>query len=424
MRARAPRRAAYDSAMKSTLFDIERHEPCADVTWDEQHARTAIARIVADTHRGFDADSLWKIHPFDVSPERPPSLTTLYYGAAGVIWALAHLAETGAIERDVDYARVVRDLPRRHRVDLERHEAFRAYLGDELPSYFLGEAGMLMLSWKLEPSAEVAARIHASLESRPGDGRGLLWGAAGSMIAALHMYERTGEARWAGTFRRHFDALWARLRWDDDARCFAWTETLYGETETRIGALHGFCANAYPVLRGGHLLAAREREDALERIAQTLAATALVADGCANWPHNVEASALAGPARPLVQFCSGAPGVMMCLAMLPQNDQIEALLTAAGELVWRAGPTTKLPVLCHGAAGSGYALLKLYARTDDEKWLARARAFAMHAIDRADEACDRYGQRKYSLWTGDLGLAVFLWDCVRGRSDFPTLDVF
>ena len=31
---------------------------------------------------------------------------------------------------------------------------------------------------------------------------------------------------------------------------------------------------------------------------------------------------------------------------------------------------------------------------------------------------------RYSLWTGDLGFAIYLWDCVRANAQFPTLDVF
>jgi hypothetical protein len=31
---------------------------------------------------------------------------------------------------------------------------------------------------------------------------------------------------------------------------------------------------------------------------------------------------------------------------------------------------------------------------------------------------------RYSLWTGDPGFAIYLWDCLRGCADFPTLDVF
>jgi hypothetical protein len=48
----------------------------------------------------------------------------------------------------------------------------------------------------------------------------------------------------------------------------------------------------------------------------------------------------------------------------------------------------------------------------------------MHGMaqSEADEAA--YGQLRYSLWTGDLGFAIYLWDCQRGEAAFPTLDVF
>jgi hypothetical protein len=92
--------------------------------------------------------------------------------------------------------------------------------------------------------------------------------------------------------------------------------------------------------------------------------------------------------------------------------------------VWTAGPLTKLPVLCHGTAGNGYALLKLHERTGDRIWLDRARIFAMQAIAQAERALEAHGQRKFSLWTGDLGLALYLWSCLKGSADFPILDVF
>jgi len=28
------------------------------------------------------------------------------------------------------------------------------------------------------------------------------------------------------------------------------------------------------------------------------------------------------------------------------------------------------------------------------------------------------------LWTGDIGLAVYLWDCLTAEPQFPTIDVF
>jgi hypothetical protein len=54
----------------------------------------------------------------------------------------------------------------------------------------------------------------------------------------------------------------------------------------------------------------------------------------------------------------------------------------------------------------------------------RAPSFGMHGLEQADRAVKRHGQRKFSLWTGDLGLATFLCDCIRGCDQFPTLDVF
>ena len=100
------------------------------------------------------------------------------------------------------------------------------------------------------------------------------------------------------------------------------------------------------------------------------------------------------------------------------------MLLAAGEGIWAAGPLAKGSNLCHGTGGNGYAFLKLFARTGDERWLARARAFAMHGIDQTERDAQRYGGMRYSLWTGDLGFAIYLWDCLRGESRYPTLDVF
>lgn len=35
----------------------------------------------------------------------------------------------------------------------------------------------------------------------------------------------------------------------------------------------------------------------------------------------------------------------------------------------------------------------------------------------------RLGRGRYSLWTGDVGLAIYLADCLRGEARFPTFDV-
>ena len=41
-----------------------------------------------------------------------------------------------------------------------------------------------------------------------------------------------------------------------------------------------------------------------------------------------------------------------------------------------------------------------------------------------DADAKQTGQLRYSLWTGDPGLAIYLWDCLHAQARFPTLDVF
>ena len=83
-------------------------------------------------------------------------------------------------------------------------------MGPAAASYLFGDVGMLMLEWKLTRSAALAERIHRALRANVGDSRGLLWGAAGSMVAAVLMSELTGESRWQTLFVEHYDALWNR----------------------------------------------------------------------------------------------------------------------------------------------------------------------------------------------------------------------
>jgi hypothetical protein len=70
---------------------------------------------------------------------------------------------------------------------------------------------------------------------------------------------------------------------------------------------------------------------------------------------------------------------------------------------------TKAVGICNGRDSNGYALLKPYTLTGDPVWLARARAFAMYAIEQ--------NVNGHSLWEGDLGLASFM--PVAWQTTFP-----
>jgi lantibiotic modifying enzyme len=194
-----------------------------------------------------------------------------------------------------------------------------------------------------------------------------------------------------------------------------WTQQLYGRTQRLLGAGHGFVGNVRALAGRPDLLGAERFAELERRTARVHAAEALRDGGLANWsPVFGEPQ----PERIRVQWCHGAPGVICSTAgIVPGDDAFTELLVAGGELVWRAGPLRKGPGLCHGSAGNGFAFLKLLRRTGDERWLERARAFAMHAIGQLEGG-------RFSLWTGDVGAALFLRACVDRDDRFPTIDVW
>ena len=144
--------------------------------------------------------------------------------------------------------------------------------------------------------------------------------------------------------------------------------------------------------------------------------TAMREDGLINWPP--VAKPRPGGDLVRVQWCHGAPGIVATLGDLMPIE----MALAGGELIWRAGPLRKGPGLCPGTAGNGFAFLKLFSLTDDERWLERARRFAMHAIEQVKDQRAKFGRGRYTLLTGDVGVALYVRACIRADATFPTID--
>lgn len=374
------------------LWEPAAHEPLEGV-WDETRARASIRAIVADAERAFDPDRLWTVHPGDVyGPDQSPA-KALWAGACGVVWALRDL---GSEARDWDA------------VAARLHGLYLAEPDTEevVPGLWAGEAGILLVAGQADPLLD-AVRRNASNETNE-----LMWGAPGTMLAARFLHERTGEERWAQAWRESAERLWDA--WEDDG---LWTQELYGQTSRYVGPAHGWAGNVMALAYD--LLPAERRAELERRAVETATRLAVREDGLANWPPRaVGGLASAGDGSIRTQWCHGAPGIVCSLAELaPGDDELTELLVAGGELTWRAGPLAKGPGLCHGSAGNGYAFLRLLGRTGDERWLERARAFAAHALVQAE-----HGQGRYSLWTGDVGAALYARDCLEARAAVPTID--
>ncbi len=257
-------------------------------------------------------------------------------------------------------------------------------------SLWMGETGIRLVLQRLAPSQANLQRLAELIAANERDERcELMWGSPGTILAARELgIEVTASIEWLRSQR------------DEDG---LWTQQLAGKSTRYVGPAHGFagCALALGDSAG---------------VNETLERLAVEEDGLVNWPP-VEGRELDANGDGLIrtQWCHGAPGMVAMLG--PMLD--EELAIAGGELTWKAGPLRKGPGLCHGTAGNGYAFLALHACTGDELWLRRARAFAMHAARQVEDTRSQHGRGRHTLWTGDLGAALFLADCVEGRGELP-----
>lgn len=361
------------------LFSPEAHEPLTEEPWSAERARAAIAAIVTDAESVFEDG--WTLHPEDAEPGDDPAtrFRTVYIGGAGVVDALRRLAQRGLVELQRDYVPY-----------LERSLEAPRDFADEDPerSLLMGETGIRLVLQRIAPSEANLARLAELIEPVHDDERcELMWGSPGTILAGGELGLDVSAS-----------VEWLRGRREEDG---LWTQQLAGRSTRYVGPVHGFAGCGLALG---------------DDVSNTVRHLAVEEDGLANWPP-VDGEALDANGDGLIrtQWCHGAPGMVATLG----HDMDEELALAGGELTWKAGPVRKGPGLCHGTAGNGYAFLALLERTGDERWLTRARAFAMHAARQVKHARERHGHGRYTLWTGDPGTALYLADCIDGHGKLP-----
>jgi hypothetical protein len=396
------------------LYRPEAFEPLTEETWNAGRVRDRIRAIVADTDQALRGPRLlWRGYEWDCWRATSP-MKQLYVGAAGVLWALDALRRRGHAETTLDLADLaVRNLE----LFRERPDFIKGMTVPEPreSALLVGETGILLVAWKLAPEDELADDLHARGRANVDNpAEEVFWGAPGTLMAAHAMLGWTGDARWREAWDESAEALLARREADG-----LWVQRLYGQELRSLTPPHGVVGNLQSLLP----LLDRARGDQLKRdTAAILERTAILEDGLANWPPRPRPE-LPGPDGEIrLQWCAGAPGMVIGAAEYLD----EKLLLAGAELAWRAGPhgLEKGACICHGTAGNGYAFLKAFGRTGDEVWLDRARRFAVHALDQVDRGRTERGRGRYSLFTGDIGAALFAADCLESRTAYPIFDSF
>src|SRR5262245_38292519 len=346
------------------MIEPSRHVPLRSDPWDRGAVAQAIDEIVADALDRLGDDQLWPAYPLDGGLKDGDS--SIYSGAAGVIWALEHLKRVGATKANFDFRAYLPQLLEQTKREMAAYDDY-ANNG----SLLYGDMGTALLIMRLEPSSALADLVYMRVDGNTRlPIRELMWGMPGSMIACLTMSEITGESRWQGLYETQAERLLADLQETPDGPI--WEQELNGRRLKYLGPVHGYAGNMIALLRGWDWLTEHQRARIVDAVPRTLSKNAWRTDAGTSWRGTVGYDKPPG----LCQYCHGAPGMVATFADAPfTSSEFETLLVEGGQFSWAAGPLSKGSNLCHGTGGNGYAFLKLYRRTKDAMWLERARAF-------------------------------------------------
>lgn len=400
------------------LFDTNRHEPLTATLWDRKIVKNEITTIIDDIEQCLLPNACWPTHPLDGEsyPKVGPKWA-VYAGAAGTIHALQILKNYGYQSTDLSHL-----LATVHASFLENPDVRVE------PGLQLGEMGILMPVLLAQPdNQDVIKRLVLCMEATIAlPLYEITSGQSGMMHAALSLYQKTGEACWKNLYVKGAKSLMDNWQQDKETGEWLWQSQVFGPKRHYYGACHGITGNANILLQGADLSPDICSDVVMQRTISTLNSAAIKQDNLVNWilctKPNID--------KLLVQWCHGAAGIVTAMARTPRSDsalseQLDELLKKTGELVWQAGPLLKGANICHGTAGNGYAFLYLYQRTGESIWLDRARKFAVHAVEQCQKDRLRYAQGRYTLWTGDAGLAIYLHHCLRpDQAAIPGLDLF
>jgi len=390
-----------------SLFVSGRHQPLLPFEWNASLALDSAHDIFRRTDQAYSPEKLWPAHPLD-QEESTAAMNTMYFGVEGVAWALHHWGKLTGEKPKTDPVAVLDHMLRRE-PDPMRY------------SYFFGETGIRMAKQAVWPTTENFSALIGCLENlRQEETNEMMAGAPGVLLAAQILWEQTRNEKLVPLIQGTAQEIISRWEIDADTSLPVWRQN-YGRSAVYLGAAHGAAGNIYSLLRVGEHLGQEALAEIRVKAISFVKGAARENENEANWATLLQP----GDRDLLVHWCHGAPGFATLLAngiprgMDPQFDQ---LMLKAGTLVWNAGPLVLGPSLCHGTAGSGATMLKLFERTGDQIWLDRARALAMHSLAQVREHEQKYQRLRYSLWTGDLGIALFLHSCVEGEFPLPMLE--
>ncbi|BAU88365.1 membrane translocator [Streptomyces laurentii] len=365
----------------------------------------AVAGVVAHLVDSMTPDDDRRLWPVSTSAgESGPC--TVQQGAAGVLAVLTRYWELTGDPRLPDVlataGRWIAD-----RTDL-RSPRPGLHFGGPGTAWALYDAGRALGDRRLTDHA--LALASAPLLSTPH--HDITHGTAGSGLAFLHLFQRTGEARFAELAVDAADRLAAAAR--RDASAVSWPVPAEADEpdggSRYLGFAHGTAGIGCFLLAASAVSGSREHREPAVQAGEYLLASALVVGGAAQWP------ARAGDVPTAPYWCHGSAGIGMFLVRLWEATGDDRFGEAARYGTYAVTERASRAALtqCHGLAGNGDFLLDVADAMGDPATRARAgelaRLLVREGARRGGHLVfpNEYGDVSTSWSDGSAGILGFL----------------
>ncbi|MFI1979595.1 class IV lanthionine synthetase LanL [Streptomyces wedmorensis] len=247
-------------------------------------------------------------------------------------------------------------------------------------------------------------------------------GSAGSGLAALHLWQRTGEARWAEFAVEAADRLTAAVRRGPDGVGWAVPaeavdpdggssgDASAGGGKRYLGFAHGTAGIGCFLLAAAAVSHRPAHRELAVRVGEGLVASAVLSGEAAQWP------AQAGDPPTAPYWCHGSAGIGGFLVRLWQatgDDRFGDLARRSTRAVVERASRAPL-TQCHGLAGNGDFLLDMADATGDPAYRSMAgelaRLIVCEKTDRRGQVVfpNEYGDVSTSWSDGSAGILGFL----------------
>ncbi|MCG7527933.1 class IV lanthionine synthetase LanL [Streptomyces sp. OfavH-34-F] len=354
---------------------------------DPREAVTALVDHLVDTMTPDDPRRLWPVST--VSGETDPS--TVQQGAAG---PLAVLTQYFTLTEDPRLPDLL--------ATAGHWIADRARPATARPGLHFGDSGT---AWALYDAGRAigdrALTDHAlTLALTPQEStlhHDITHGTAGSGMAAVHLWHRTGDRRFAVLADAAADRLAAAARREPEA--VSWpvpAEALSGEAGKRyLGFAHGSAGIGCFLLAAATASGRQDHLGLAVDVGEHLVRSAVRIGETAQWP------AQAGDEPTAPYWCHGAAGIGTFLVRLWQatgDDRFGDLARRSALAVTERASRAPLSQ-CHGLAGNGDFLLDLSAATGDPAYRAMADGMGRLLLT---EGARRHGHLVFPNEYGDV----------------------